>query len=161
MQRRMAPEAGDKWENSRIPKGLSSTLGIQPTESTFFSPSLFGTFCCFSGELLDYSAAVKSCEAKMPRQMCPQFRRLVPSGALVMEMMVVVVVDGQWEKKGRRQKFLVSWSRPHPGVFYGSLWCSALGKGTHAPGAPEQLRSCWLGAAWVACRRNPAKVRVC
>lgn len=68
---------------------------------------------------------------------------------------------GKWEKTGRRQKFLVSWSRPHPGVFYGSLWCSALGKGTHTPGAPEQLRSCWLRAAWVACRRNPAKVRAC
>lgn len=37
---------------------------------------------------------------------------------------------GKREKTGRRQRFLVSWSRPHVGVFYGSLWCSALGKGT-------------------------------
>lgn len=94
MQRRMAPEAGDKWENSRVPKGLSSTLGVQPTESTFFSPSVFGTFCCRSSGLLDYAAAVKSCEAKMPCQVCPQFRCLVPSGALEMEVMVVVVMDG-------------------------------------------------------------------
>lgn len=100
MQRLMAPEAGDKWENSSVPKWLSSTLNVQLTESesTFFSSSPFGTFCCRSSGLLYYSAAVESCEAKMPCQVCTQFKCLVPSGALVMEVMVVVVMD---EEEGK------------------------------------------------------------
>lgn len=68
----------------------------------------------------------------------PQFRCLAPSGG------TSGGGDGSggdgWGSGKRQVGGRSSWFRgPDPilGYSYGSLWCSALGKGTHTPGAPS------------------------